>query len=127
MSMRDYGVQDYGLVLDKNTLKLIAEKLYADEYKDYDNPKAAFEADFAEDPYDFICGMEDKLGFCSYGEFTGEACRLSEKGEATWIDDVSYSCSNIYYVPLSKNPTLFSAAYTSFQEIINEVKEKFGM
>lgn len=126
MSMRDYAVQDYGLVINKETIKAIAEKMFMSDYEDAPNPKVAFNADFAEDPYAFICEVEDALRLCSFSEFTGEAFKLKDDGEVNWLETISYSNSNIYYLPIENQPSLFKAAYASVDEIVDEFKRKMS-
>lgn len=112
MSMRDYAVDDYGLVLDEETVKVIASKVYEDYTEDI--------ADWGFELY--------SSGICEYiGEFTGEAQEITDDGTFIWGGDYkSYNDEAIYYVPLSKYPTLFKRAYNNMEEIIDEFKSKLG-
>ena len=113
MSMRDYAVDDYGLVLDDETMKLIASKVFDDFTDDNDE--------------DWGYVLYDK-GLCEYiSEFTGEAQELTDDGAYTWGgDSKDYSCDTICYIPTSKYPTLFKKAYNNMEEIIDELKTKLG-
>lgn len=111
MSMRDYAVSDYGLLLDEETIKIIASKVLAD-YTDED---------------DMAYGLYDE-GICEYiSDFTGEAMRISDNGGIIWSSDCEdYSHEIIAYIPTSNFPTLFKKAYENIDEIIDEFKGKVG-
>ena len=114
MSMKDYALYDYGMILDEETMKTIASKVF-DDFVDDDN----------------ICGLGYDLqdeGICEYvSEFTGEAQELTDSGAGTWCGDtIEYNSDALCYVPLSNYPTLFEKAYNNIDEIINELKEKVG-
>lgn len=112
MSMRDYAVDDYGLVLDKETVKRIISKLDIEPLDE--------DADLA-----YILYEE---GICEYtSEFTGETQTITDDGTFIWGGDYeSYSSKAICYIPLSKYPTLFKKAYNNMEEIIDEFKSKIG-
>lgn len=111
MSMRDYAVSDYGLLLDEETVKAIASKVL-DDYTEED---------------DMAYGLYDK-GICEYiSEFTGESLPIREDGRVSWNDDgENYRCETIVYVPTSNFPTLLKKAYENIDEIVNEFKGKLG-
>ena len=112
MSMRDYAVDDYGLVLDKETVKIIASQVFDD---------------YTEDEYDLEFELYDK-GICEYvSEFTGEAQELGEDGVYTWFGNYkTYNCDMIVYIPLKNYPTLFKQAYNNMEEIVEELRAKVG-
>ena len=111
MSMRDYAVSDYGLLLDEETIKIVASKVLED-YTDED---------------DMAYGLYNE-GICEYiSEFTGESIPIREDGCVSWGDDgENYRCETIAYVPTSNFPTLFKKAYENIDEIIDEFKGKVG-
>lgn len=116
MSMRDYAVNDYGLVLDEDMLKIIASQ-YCEGYT---------EEDYNEDE----SGFHDELynaGIVEYiSEFSGEAICITDNGIDDWRNtDTCYS-DWIYYIPASKVSTLFEPAYNNIEEMVNEFKEKIG-
>ena len=115
MSMRDYAVDDYGLVLDEETIKVIALKVF-DDFVDDD-----------EEYGDWGYELYDK-GICDFiCEFTGEAQALTDDGVYNWYGNSKfYSADTIYYIPLSKYPTLFKKAYNNMDEIIDEFKSQLG-
>lgn len=114
MSMKDYAVDDYGLLMTKETLKIIASQ-YCDGYtdEDYDNDEFYFN----ESLYD--AGIIDYIG-----EFTGEAMEIDDDGKNEWNTGETYNWDTIYYVPISHMSTLFKAAYNNMNELVNEFKEK---
>lgn len=115
MSMRDYAVDDYGLILDKETIKIIASKVF-DDFVDDDES-------FGDWGYE----LYDK-GICEFiGGFIGEAQELTDDGVYTWGgDSKDYSCEEIYYVSTSNYPTLFKQAYNNMEEIVEEFKSKLS-
>ena len=115
MSMRDYAVDDYGLLLDEETIKIIASKVFDDFIDDED----AFSV-WGYELYD--------RGICEYiGEFTGEAIVLNDDGVCDWGARCSdYRSEVIYYVPTSKYPTLFKPAYNNMEEVVGEFRGKLG-
>ena len=112
MSMRDYAVDDYGLVLDKETIKTIITNIGVD---------------VVDEDFDFSYGLYDE-GVCEYiSEFTGEAQTINDDGNINWGKELeSFRGDSIAYVPLAKYPTLFKRAYFSMEEIIDEFKSKLG-
>lgn len=116
MSMRDYAVNDYGLLLTKEMVKMVASKV-CEDYTD---------EDYAEDPWGFNEELYDN-GIIQYiGNFTGEAIEVNDLGENLWGDSEYYGDDAIYYVPTSKISTLFRAAYRDMDDLIKEFKSKVG-
>lgn len=116
MSIRDYAVDDYGLVFNSNHLKMLVTKLFAD----------CTEQDFAEDMYGYLDELVDELGLEYISDFTGEAMYVNDDGTSRWDDVNSYSSDSIYYLRLSNYSTLFKAAYSSVDDVINEFKTNIG-
>lgn len=116
MSMRDYAVDDYGLILTGKTLQFIAGKI-SDDYT---------ESKWYEDEYDFIFEIVDKLGAQYISEFTGEALRIDDDGDIDWRGAESYSGDIVVYFPISRYPTLFEAAYGGMDEMISEFRDRYG-
>ncbi len=112
MSMRDYAVDDYGLVLDKEVMNVILSKL---------------EIELLDEDADFSYILYDE-GICEYiSEFTGEAQTINDDGYFDFSRDYeSYRGDSIAYVPLAKYPTLFKKVYNNMEEIIDEFKSKLG-
>ena len=113
MSMRDYAVSDYGLLLDEETIKIIASKLFDD---------------FSEDEKEDWAYLLYDNGICEYiSDFTGEAMRISDNGGIIWSSDCEDYCHEIIaYVPVSNFPTLFKKAYENIDEMIDEFKGEVG-
>lgn len=76
MSMRDYAVDDYGLVLFSNDLRLLAEKI-VDDFS---------ECDWENDMYSIIEDVVGKLGIEYISSFTGETYQLLDDGDVDWAD-----------------------------------------
>ena len=112
MSMRHYAFDDYGLVLDKETVKIIGSQVFDD---------------YTPDETDTVFDLCDK-GICEcIGEFNGEAHEIDDDGVFSWYDDSrSYDYETIAYIPLKNYPTLFKKAYNNMDEIVEEFKKKIG-
>lgn len=113
MSMRDYAVDDYGLLLTEETMKIIAS-IVCNDFDDMD-----------EDEYGDALYEE---GICEYiGDFTGEAGILFDDGLNDWMSNGEmYDGDRIYYIQVSSYPTIFKAAYENMDALIAEFKEKVG-
>lgn len=116
MSMRDYAVSDYGLVVTEEMMKLLASKA-CQEYT---------EEDYEED-YDYYADELYEKGIIEYiSEFTGESMEVDDNGKYVWNTGEVYNDDRIYYVPILRYSTLFKAAYTDMDELISEFKERIG-
>ncbi|MEE1084956.1 MAG: hypothetical protein UH850_14615 [Paludibacteraceae bacterium] len=109
--MRDYAVDDYGLLLTEKTMKMIAS-IVCDDFEDME------EDDYGYDLYD--------KGICEYiGDFTGEAFRITDDGYHEYgKSEESYRGDQIFYIPICSYSTLFKPAYENMDELIAEFKEK---
>jgi len=104
MSMHDYGYADYGMVIDGAVMKAILE---SGEYEDLD--------DLWDD------------GRCQYvSEFTGTAYRLNEFGDCTWTDGFEFDNDQLYYFSFGKEPSLCRQAYSSVDEIVEELRNNLS-
>lgn len=116
MSMKDYAVDDYGLLMTREMLKMVASNVCEDYTDD----------DYEDDEFAFNETLYDE-GLVEYiGSFTGEAIAINENGENIWGDSESYDDDYIYYIPTNTVSTLFKAAYSNVDEMIEEFKEKIG-
>lgn len=112
MSMRNYAVYDYGLLLDEKTMKFLARK--------------AIDGYTGDDEYDVAYELYERgFGECISG-FTGEAIKIDDDGYCSYEESVDYDCDTIFYVPVFKFPTLFSNAYRSMDDLVEEFKDKIG-
>ena len=117
MSSRDYGIDDYGLVLDSGDLKHFASK-YCDDYT---------EEEYENDPLSFIEMLTYNLDVNYASDFTGEAFIVGDDGYTQWVSgSMAYNCDVIYYVPVNKYASLFKASYRDMDEVIDELKDKVG-
>jgi uncharacterized protein (UPF0297 family) len=112
--MKYNAVTDYGLVLNDDTIKVIASKVFDD-------------CDKNESAYDLGYRLYEQ-GICEYiSEFTGEAEELMDDGRFYWgCEYEDYNADYIFYIPLFCYPTLFNKAYNDMDEIIGELKSKVG-
>ena len=114
MSMRDYAVDDYGLLLDEETIKVIASKVIDD-------------CDESKDSVDLAYELYYHHGICEYiSEFTGEAQGVDGNGFYWGEEYNEYSGDAIAYVQVSNYPTLFRKAYNDMDELVEEFKNKIG-
>lgn len=118
MAMQDYRVNDYGLLVDYKTLKLLAEAKLGDEFDpdDFFDNDISYATDFYEE------------GILEYiGDFTGETRRINDNGLDDWGGEVEYYKEDwITYIPCDCQFTLFKRAYRDVDEIIEEMKQKVG-
>lgn len=110
MSMRDYAVNDFGVVFDEEMLIAMANK----KNIEYDKEDI--------DCYD----IADHFGFEYISEFTGEATRVYPDGTFDRKTSLIFNNDAVYYLPLMKSSTLFNAAYDSIEDIVAEVAERIG-
>ena len=113
MSIKYYGVEDYGLVLDEHAINDIASQIFED---------------YTENT-DIYWGYElYEQGICEYiSEFTGSTKTLKDNGTDDWSRDIKYyNADGFFYIPVSKYPTLFKKAYNNMDEIVEEFKGKIG-
>ena len=116
MSMRDYAVDDYGMLMTSETMKMVASKA-CDNYT---------EEAYAEDVWSFHEELYDK-GIVEYiSSFTGESIVINDLGESVWCSGESYGDDVIYFVPTRRISMLFRAAYRDMNELVAEFKERLG-
>lgn len=112
MSMRDYAVNDYGLIMTRDMLKTICSKYcpdYTEEKYDYD------EWDFNNDLYE--------AGIVEYiSDFTGESTEIANDGRDIYDSGETYNNDTIYYVPVKQYITLFKAAYYNMDDLVSEFR-----
>ena len=115
MSMRDYAVNDYGLILNDEVMRDIASKV-CDNF-------SAIEYDLHK--YDFIEEIMYEYGAINYiSSFTGEAIVEDEEGD--YYSSDYYDNETIYIVFLTRYPSLFRTAYKSMDDIVAEMKKQVG-
>lgn len=119
MSMREYAVYDYGLLLTPETMKALAAK-HCENFT---------EEEFDDDEFTFYEEVEEVFGGeIEYtSEFTGEAKYIEDDGTCSWgCDSVSYDCDYIHYVPINRRITLFETTYKNMDDMIADFKERVG-
>lgn len=113
MGMSEGIIDLYAIYLPPETLRQLAEKLCPEfDEEDYEYDTFSFDEDVA-------LRMNGNAIYLSH--FTGDAMLAAEglDGIRKHFDDESF-----YHIPLSRELSLFGAAYSSIEEVINEVKEK---
>lgn len=116
MSMRDYAVDDYGLLMTKEMLKMVASKVCEDyTEEDYDDDEFSFNEDL------YVEGIVEYIG-----DFTGETISINDNGESNWGVSESYSSDILWYVATKNISTLFKAAYKDINEMVDEFRERLG-
>lgn len=116
MSMRDYGVNDYGLIVTKETMKLLASKAI-EEFT---------EEDYEEDSGYYAYELYEQGTIEYISEFTGESMEIGDDGGNLWGSGEIYNGDSIYYAPAWEEGTIFKAAYNNIEELISEFKERLG-
>lgn len=116
MSMREYAVNEYGLLLDEKTMKTLAKKI-CEDYTD---------ENYDEDPYGFNEDIEAKFGNIDYiSNFTGQAFKLTDDGDDDYHSETSYFNDDAVYILAADNsPSLFKAAYANMDEMIAEFRSQ---
>lgn len=116
MSMRDYAINDYGLVMTREMLKTICSKYY----REYTEEK------YNDDEYSFNDALYEE-GIVEYiSGFTGEAMVIDNNGSDDYNSSEAYNDDTIYYVPNQNYGTLFKAAYANMEELESEFRNKFN-
>lgn len=116
MSMRDYGVDDYGLLLDDTAMEILCQKV-CDDY----DPR-----DYCVDKYAFNEEVVDALDIEYISEFTGEGFRIEDDGATSFIDSAIFNDDVVYYLGIRREIKLFGTSYNSAEEIIDEFKDAIG-
>ena len=116
MSMRDYAINDYGLVMTREMLKTICSKYY----REYTEEK------YNDDEYSFNDALYEE-GVVEYiSGFTGEAMVIDDNGSDDYNSSEAYNDDTIYDVPTQNYGTLFKAAYANMEELESEFRNKFN-
>ena len=119
MSMKEWAVYDYGLLLTADTMKALAKKHCTD----------FTEEAFADDEFIFYEEIEEIFGgdIEYIGQFTGEAKYVADDGTCEWgCDSVYYNDDILYYVPINRRLSLFESAYDNMNSMITSFKERVG-
>ena len=96
MSMKDYAIEDYGLVLDEHAINDIASQIFED---------------YTENT-DIYWGYElYEQGICEYiGEFTGSTQTLKDDGTDDWNRDIKdYNADGISSVEVIQRLSTYSS------------------
>ena len=116
MSMRDYAVNDYGLLMTIEMMQMIASNVC----KDYT------EEDYKDDPYPFNGEIYEK-GIVEYiSSFTGESIEINDDGTNNRGVCEFYNDDAIWYAPTKNISTLFKVAYKDMDEMIAEFRKRLG-
>ena len=116
MSMRDYAVDDYGLVLDSNAMHIIASKVFDD----------LTDEEWAADVWGCAYDACDKAGLEYICDFTGEVFDVEDDGLDDYRSGNPYRNDTLFYMPLSEHPRLFVRTYKNMNEIVAELRLRLG-
>lgn len=104
MSMNNYSLEYYGLVVTKEKIIEIMKKQGIKNTADV--------MDYATNTLELLYESS----------FTGGLIDINDSGTDAFLDEIECSDCEIYYMPTKKHPTLFSKAYENIDEIISEFK-----
>lgn len=104
MSMRDYGVDDYGVVLNG--------------LGDENGKHPEFDEEWLEE-------MVDSDLIDVQGNFTGELIPVFDTGSPDWNQSEYLDCESVYYIALKRQPELFKRAYKDMNDLMDEVVESY--
>ena len=114
MSMRDYAVYDFGMVIDEETGLMICQALGCE----FDEDEEDISGEISNILYEN--GIVDMIG-----QFTGEAIGINDTGYQKFSDTIFYNDEAIMFVGL-RFPTLFRGVYRDITDIIVDLKSKVG-
>jgi len=97
MSMRDYSVVAYGVVLNNLV-----------------------------DDDDLLQDLVEGDSISSQFSFTGESFKIKDNGNPDWGQCEDYRDDTIYYVELPKYPSLFKAAYKNMRELVTDMVNRYN-
>lgn len=115
--VRNYAFVDHGMYLSNETLQTLARTVCG-----------ISEEEWKEDKYAAIEEVHEKLDNVIYavGQFSGAVIPMAIDGELLWGGEVEFDDDTVYFVPLSRQPNLITAAYQDIEEIVCELKGKIG-
>ena len=119
MSMREYAVYDYGMLLTLDMMKTLA-KMHCEDFT---------EDEFEEDKFAFYEEVENVFGgeIEYISDFTGEAKYIEDSGSDEWGSDTEYFNGDyIYYIPINRMASLFQAPYRDMEDMIADFKSRVG-
>lgn len=112
--MREYSVEDYGLVMEKDMLETVCSK-YCNDYT---------KEKYADDEFYFNDQLYE-AGIVEYiSSFTGESMVIDDDGTDIYNSGNTYDDDIIYYIPIKNYPNFFKAAYENIDEIVSEFRWK---
>ena len=118
MSMNTYPLQETGLVITGE----LACAIFLQQYQT--DEAAADCGEFSDyDVYDILEGVNADVLYCS--EFEGVATPLKNLGD-TEDRDIEFQDDMLVYMPCDHQPSLFSAVYSSFEELVEEYRQKLA-
>ena len=116
MSMREYGYDDYGVIISEEELKAAALKLFNN----------VTEESWNQNKYEIMFDVADHLGMTVCSNFSGSAIKIGKDGIEDYSDCEDYSDDVIVYMSLYNQPSLFKAAYNDMDEIRDEIYARLG-
>lgn len=116
MSIRDYGVREYGFILDTTLLlELLSKEENKEKVKEFLD---WLEVDKIEDLDSIgLCDIAQEIGFEIFSQFTGETYNPKVA-----IDDCIYFQDENMFIMYLQKDTLFDK-YENWEEVYQEVKD----
>lgn len=95
MSMRNYSVSGYGIILNG-----LLDTDALDELAESEIVSTQF-------------------------EFTGDANSLNDDGSENWSDETSFDSEGLYFIEVPKYPRFFKAAYKNMDALVADLKKRY--
>ena len=111
MSMRNYGVSDYGIILPAAAQVYMAHQV--DPHITANDPD---DSDVVDAVYDYSENID---------EFYGEAFGVMDNGYTDYYTYDTYDGDRITYLGI-KSPSLFEAAYEDMSDFVAQAKAEYG-
>lgn len=124
MSMRDYYVEGFALILTEKEIKAISSKVFKEDYNSYEE----FEKEFKNDIFSFLDELRSDFDIMYITNFIGDVYGITKRGTPDYSgESVHLEEELIIYIPsLRFEPALFSAPYHCMDDIVSEMREKLA-
>lgn len=119
MGMGDWAINSYGLVLSESETTEFGKR-----YIEINDPIKYSTEHWSE------ANVWECVDYMScidyYSEFTGEAFKIFPNGRDDFDNSIIFSNDNCFIIELRKFPSLFEAAYKSYDNLLIELKSLYG-
>lgn len=129
MSMRDYGFEDCGIILtDAEAISFVRKWTKAHD-EEYFNEcfRDKYGNVYPEDEDNLFEDLELDHNILQYlADFTGDAYTIEKDGSCFSNIGFSYDDDWVVYIPLLHDSTLFTRAFETYEQMLDEHKRKYG-